>query len=114
MGGRTVSQTVDYEAVWNASLPLLGDLRAGFEVSLAESDPGGRLPPLVDRGPIEMCESKPGYRARRWGVERSHSSMNHFRRLRIRRAKKATDYLAFLHFSFAWSTLRSAKVPHRQ
>ena len=38
-----------------------------------------------------------GFRARRWVVERTHSWSNRFRGLLIRWAKKAENYLAFLH-----------------
>jgi transposase len=40
-----------------------------------------------------------GYRARRWVVERTHSWLNRFRGLLIRWAKKAKNYLAFLHLA---------------
>jgi putative transposase len=52
----------------------------------------------------------PGYRSRRWIVERTHSWMNRFRRLLIRWEKKDTNYLGFLHFACAWITLRVAGV----
>ncbi len=52
----------------------------------------------------------PGYRARRWVVERTHSWMNRFRRILIRWDKKAVNYLAFLHFACAWIAFRAAKV----
>jgi transposase len=52
----------------------------------------------------------PGYRARRWVVERTHSWMNRFRRILIRWEKKVANYLAFLHFSCAWIAFRAAKV----
>lgn len=44
----------------------------------------------------------PGYRARRWVVERGHSWMNRFRRLLIRWEKKAENYLALVHFACAF------------
>lgn len=50
----------------------------------------------------------PGYRARRWPVERAHSWMNRFRRLLIRWEKRADYYLAFLHFACAWIAFRAA------
>jgi len=50
----------------------------------------------------------PGYRARRWLVERTHSWMNRFRRLLIRWEKKVDHYLAFLHFACAWIAFRAA------
>jgi putative transposase len=50
----------------------------------------------------------PGYRARRWVVERTHSWMNRFRRLLIRWEKKVENYLAMLHFACAWITFRAA------
>jgi putative transposase len=50
----------------------------------------------------------PGYRARRWVAERTHSWMNWFRRLLIRWEKKAANYLGFLHLACAWITHRAA------
>jgi len=50
----------------------------------------------------------PGYRARRWVVERTHSWMNRFRRLLIRWEKKVDNYLGFLHLACAWITCRAA------
>lgn len=55
-------------------------------------------------------KSNPRFKARRWVVERTHSWTNRFRRLLVRWEKKADNYLAFLHFSFAWSTLSFAGV----
>lgn len=43
----------------------------------------------------------PGFRARRWVVERTHSWMNRFRRLLIRWEKKSANYLAMLHIACA-------------
>lgn len=51
----------------------------------------------------------PGYRARRWVVERTHSWLNRFRRLLIRWEKKVENYLAMLHFACAWITFRAAE-----
>jgi putative transposase len=50
----------------------------------------------------------PGYRARRWVVERTHSWLNRFRRILIRWEKKVENYLAMLHFACAWITFRAA------
>jgi transposase len=52
----------------------------------------------------------PGYRARRWVVERTHSWMNRFRRLYVRWEKKVANFKAFLHFACAWITFRAAGV----
>jgi putative transposase len=60
----------------------------------------------------EVKERKeiPGYRSRRWVVERTHSWFNRFRRLLIRWEKKADNYVAFLHFACAIMTYRAAGV----
>lgn len=50
----------------------------------------------------------PGYRAKRWVVERTHSWLNRFRRLLIRWEKKVENYLAMLHFACAWIAFRAA------
>ena len=52
----------------------------------------------------------PGYRARRWVVERTHSWLNRFRRLLIRWEKKVENYVAMLHFACAWITYRASGV----
>jgi putative transposase len=49
----------------------------------------------------------PGYRARRWKVERTHSWLNRFRRILIRWEKKACNYLGMLHFACALIVFRS-------
>ena len=55
-------------------------------------------------------EQLPGYRARRWVVERTHSWMNRFRRLLIRWEKKKANYLAMLHLACAFITFCAAGV----
>ena len=52
----------------------------------------------------------PGYRARRWVVERTHSWMNRFRRILIRWEKKPANYLALLHFVCAFLTYRATAL----
>jgi len=52
----------------------------------------------------------PGYRARRWVVERTHSWLNRFRRLLVRWEKKVANYAALLHLACAWITFRAAGV----
>ena len=47
-------------------------------------------------------------KARRWVVERTHSWMNRFRRLLIRRERKVANYLALAQFACAWITYRAA------
>jgi transposase len=59
--------------------------------------------------PVER-EKVPGYRARRWVVERTHSWMNRFRRLLIRWEKKVPNYKALLHVACAWITYKAAGV----
>lgn len=49
-----------------------------------------------------------GFKARRWGVERTHSWMNRFRRILVRWEKKAENYLAFLHIVCAVIAFRRA------
>jgi putative transposase len=66
---------------------------------------------IKSRGEEEAArQTVPGYRARRWVVERTHSWLNRFRRILVRWEKKVDNYLAFLHIVFAWITLRAADV----
>ncbi len=57
---------------------------------------------------MDLKQRIPGYRARRWVVERTHSWLNRFRRLLIRWEKKVDNYLALLHFACAWITFRAS------
>lgn len=50
----------------------------------------------------------PGYRARRWVVERTHSWMNRFRRLLIRWEKKPENYSALVHLACAFIAYSAA------
>ena len=52
----------------------------------------------------------PGYRVRRWVVQRTHSWFNRFRRLLIRWEQKVANYTALLHLACAHITLRTAEV----
>lgn len=58
----------------------------------------------------EDKERVPGYRARRWVIERTHSWMNRFRRLLTRWEKKKDNYLGMLHLACAFITFRAAGV----
>lgn len=52
----------------------------------------------------------PGFRARRWVCERTHSWMNRFRRILIRWEKKIENYMAFLHLACANIVWRNCPV----
>ena len=66
---------------------------------------------IKSRGEEEAARRKaPGYRARRWVVERTHSWMNRFRRLLIRWEKKADNYIAMIHLASAFITYSAAGV----
>ena len=59
---------------------------------------------------IQAKRDIPGYRARRWVVERSHSWMNRFRRILIRWEKKTANYQAMLELACAFICFRTAGV----
>jgi len=60
----------------------------------------------------EISEKKtnPGYRARRWIVEVSHSWFNRFRKILVRYEKLSDSYLALLHMAAAIIAFRKAGV----
>jgi putative transposase len=62
------------------------------------------LPP--DKKEAQKVKRKAGHKARRWVVERTHSWMNRFRGVLIRWCKKAENYMALLHMSFAFIIYR--------
>jgi len=55
-------------------------------------------------------EQVPGYRARRWVVERTHSWLNRFRRLLIRWEKKVENYEAMMHLACAFICFRASEL----
>jgi putative transposase len=66
---------------------------------------------ILSRGAERQAKGTiPGYRARRWVAERTHSWLNRFRRLLIRWEKDVENYQAMLHFACAWITFRAAGV----
>ncbi len=69
----------------------------------------GLVPHIVPRdAEREWLARIPGYRARRWPVERTHSWMNRFRRILVRWEKKAANYLAMLHLACAFVAFQQA------
>ncbi|MCO5382332.1 MAG: IS5 family transposase [Methanosarcina barkeri] len=63
---------------------------------------------IKSRGEENIRIQIPGFRARRWVVERTHSWINRFRRLLIRWGKKVENYLAMLQLACAWIIFRAA------
>ena len=57
---------------------------------------------------VQAKTSEPGYRARRWVVERTHSWLHRFRRLLVRWEKKAANHEALIHFACAHLTWQQA------
>ena len=56
---------------------------------------------IKSRWQEKQAQQTPGYRARRWVCERTHSWINRFRRLLIRWEKKVKNYEALLHLACA-------------
>jgi putative transposase len=65
---------------------------------------------IKSRGEEQSDLRLPGYRARRWVCERTHSWMNRFRRLLIRWEKKLDNFLAFLHLACSLIVWRQCPV----
>lgn len=59
---------------------------------------------------VALAVEAPGYRARRWVCERTHSWMNRFRRVLIRWEKKLDNFMAFLHLACACIVWRNCPV----
>jgi putative transposase len=70
----------------------------------------GYTPHVRSRGEEEISERIPGYRARRWVVERTHSWMNRFRRLLVRWEKKKENFLNMIYLACSVITFRAAGV----
>jgi putative transposase len=60
----------------------------------------GYIPHVPQKG-VPPPRRKTQRRARRWVVERTHSWMNNFRKLRVRYEKKASNFEGLLHLAIA-------------
>jgi len=59
----------------------------------------GYIPHVPQKGVLPKRQTKG--RARRWVVERTHSWMNNFRKLRVRYEKTVGNFEALLHLAIA-------------
>ena len=65
---------------------------------------------ILSRGEEKKHCKVPGYRARRWVCERTHSWMNRFRRILVRWEKKLENFLAFLQLACAYIVWKKSEV----
>lgn len=65
---------------------------------------------IMARGTEKVELKTPGFRARRWVCERTHSWMNRFRRILIRWEKQLENYTAFLHLTAALIVWKKSEV----
>ena len=71
----------------------------------------GYIPHVKSRGQeIEHRKSHPGWKARRWVVEVSHSWFNRFRKILVRYEKRADTYMALLQMVAAIIAYRKVGV----
>lgn len=69
----------------------------------------GYIPHIVPRdAERELLAKIPGYRARRWPVERTISWMNRFRRILVRWEKKVANYTAMVQLVCAFIAFHQA------
>ena len=69
------------------------------------------IPHVKQRGEeIQEKRTIPGYKARRWVVEVSHSWFNRFRKLLVRYEKLTETYMALLHMAAAIIAFRKTGV----
>jgi len=74
----------------------------------------GYIPHVKERGEeIKAKKEIPGYRARRWVVEVTHSWINRFRKLLVRYEKLSESYIALIHLAFSiicWRKIKNINV----
>lgn len=86
---------------------LSGDRGYDFNTVRAEAQQHGYVTHIRTRGEeIELKQHVPGFRCRRWVVERTHSWLNRYRRILIRWEKHVENYLGMLHLACAWICFR--------
>ena len=88
----------------SAAAPQHLCLDAGYDDAAVRDEAATRAYTAHIRGRGEERAAKrhePGWRARRWVVERTHAWINRSRRLLVRWEKKAENYLAFVQLACA-------------
>ena len=71
------------------------------------------IPHIKRRGEeIQEKKDNPGWKARRWVVEVSHSWFNRFRKILVRYEKLSETYMALLHMAAAIIAYRKAGFIH--
>lgn len=86
---------------FEAEQHLCADKGYDFDSVRSALSASGYVTHILSRGQERLALALPGYRARRWVVEATHSWLNRFRRLLIRWEKKADNYAALLHLACA-------------
>ncbi len=72
----------------------------------------GFTPHIRSRGQEADAKRRdPGWRARRWVVEATHSWMNRWRSVLIRWSKKPENHDAFLHLAAGLIALKKTRLP---
>ena len=88
---------------------------AGYTGHGDEARSRGYTPHIRPRGEEKKeKENTPGFKARRWVVEVTHSWVNRFRKLLVRFEKKANNYLSLVQFAFAIIVWRKFISVHKQ
>jgi len=89
-------------------------LDAGYTGTQEKVKQRGYTPHIRPRGEEKKAlERYPGFHARRWVVEVTHSFLNRFRKLLVRFEKKADNYLALIQFACATIVWRNLIPVHR-
>lgn len=104
---RLIGDRPDIKILWNLCLDKGYDYDEVRDI-VTKWGYVGHIPPRDERKRI--IHDIPDYKPRRWPVERTHSWMNRFRRLLVRWEKKAENYLAMIHISFACILVRGIQV----
>ena len=88
----------------SAAAPQHLCLDAGYDAAAVRNETTVRAytAPIRGRGEERAAKRRePGWRARRWVVERTHAWINRSRRLLVRWETKVENYLAFVHLACA-------------
>lgn len=90
---------------------LCADKAYGCQPALEAILSNGYIPHVKTRGEeIQKKKNAPGWKARRWVVEVSHSWFNRFRKILVRYEKRADTYLALLHMAAAIIAYRKTGI----
>jgi putative transposase len=112
--GKTLDNIVIYRPQPTPEKPQNLCLDAGYTGHEGDVNARMYIPHIRPRGEEKLLiECDPDFKPRRWVVEVTHSWINRFRKLLVKKKKKDSNYIALLCFAFSIIVWRKIIPVHK-